>query len=916
MPPSHDPMIEDPGAAETASASDEHRPSKRPFGNRTRTIYYLLVLFNLATILRSVWLNNQLGAGEHLAENERLAAQLSRLSDVEIAAGAVRSPGSEIFSNGEVAAERARLQVAAAGLRQAMHAVRAGRGGEGRSPAEWRQIDGLTSQMIHGVDETIRHFSLGRIEDATRSMAKMDRAYAALRVELAAARTSLRDRQVAKFRRESLRNRQLGRQHAVSVLLMAGLILGLVAYGRRLDREVGASHERERYVDTLHGGKMALRLALGERDARTGELIQNQEILSQAQRIARMGSWEWDVASGKVRWSDELFRLVGREPAAAEPTYEAYMDVIATADRERVTRRLAQALDDLAPFEHEYGILLPNGESRVHRTAVRVDAGEGKTVLRMFGVVQDVTEWRRAEERMLRQEAQLAEAQRIARLGSWELDVQTGQVIWSEELYAILGTEPGQVAPSFKHYLELLPEEDRSRVAAIMREAMADQERFQFEHSLVRAGGEERCLFVQGVITRDEQGQPTRVIGVSQDITERRKAENDLRLSEDRFNLASQATNDVIWDIDLISGQVWVNESFASQFGYPQWGDIHSDVWLAAIHPEDVNRVHAGYLDVIESDSTTWNIQYRLAAFGGEWHDVLYRGHIVRGHAGKALRLIGAMMDISERRGIERMKDEFIATVSHELRTPLTSIRGALGLLSSGRLGTLPEKGQRLLDIASSNTDRLVRLINDILDIERIESGEVTLTKSECDAGVLARTAADVVRTLADRENIQILVDAPQVPLVADSDRMIQLLTNLLGNAVKFSPSGSAIRLAVRSDGSSVVFSVADEGRGIPADKLESIFERFQQVDASDSRDKGGSGLGLTICRSIVRQHGGEIGVESQPGNGSTFTVTMPAGKPDDALPEIDRRIIGLLSALKSGTDEEPGLEGGTADVA
>lgn len=358
-----------------------------------------------------------------------------------------------------------------------------------------------------------------------------------------------------------------------------------------------------------------------------------------------------------------------------------------------------------------------------------------------------------------------------------------------------------------------------------------------------------------------------------------KKQETALRQSEERFQLASRATNDVMWDWNLLTNALWINEAFSTQFGYPKSGDIPVDVWHAGIHPDDAERIGASIRTATDGTAADWTGLYRLRNGDGvRWHEVLDRAYIVRDSGGRAVRMIGAMMDITERRAMERMKDEFISTVSHELRTPLTSIRGALGLLSSGRLGMLAEKGQRLLTIASENTDRLVRLINDILDIERIESGKVTLEKMSCNAGELVRKAVESVRSLADREEIAIEVDATPATLMADPDRMIQTLTNLLGNAVKFSPAGSTITVTARAQGHNAVISVADRGRGIPANKLDRIFERFQQVDASDSRDKGGSGLGLAISRSIVRQHGGDISVESEIGRGSTFTITLPAG--------------------------------------
>jgi PAS domain S-box-containing protein len=244
--------------------------------------------------------------------------------------------------------------------------------------------------------------------------------------------------------------------------------------------------------------------------------------------------------------------------------------------------------------------------------------------------------------------------------------------------------------------------------------------------------------------------------------------------------------------------------------------------------------------------------------------------------------------DVTERREVERMKDEFVSVVSHELRTPLTSIRGSLGLLAAGKLGEVPEKGRRMLEIAVQNTDRLVRLINDILDIERIESGTVTMELKSVDASDLVHQSVDVMAAMAEKAGVRLYAWADRQPLEADPDRILQVLTNLLSNAIKFSPPESEVSLTTEAGEGEVVFRVRDAGRGIPPDRLESIFERFSQVDSSDAREKGGTGLGLAICRSIVQQHGGRIWVESTPGEGSTFTFTLPTSfSPAVHLPDV-----------------------------
>jgi signal transduction histidine kinase len=229
-----------------------------------------------------------------------------------------------------------------------------------------------------------------------------------------------------------------------------------------------------------------------------------------------------------------------------------------------------------------------------------------------------------------------------------------------------------------------------------------------------------------------------------------------------------------------------------------------------------------------------------------------------------------------ERAELERMKDEFLSIVSHELRTPLTSIRGSLGLLAGGVLGELPERGQRMIEIASTNTDRLVRLINDILDIEKMQSGRLEMNREVLSAAEVVNDALELMQAMARDAGVVLAAATEDTSFFADRDRMQQTFSNLISNAVKFSEPGKEVHVSARREDDEVIFSVADSGRGIPEDKLDLVFERFQQVDSSDARDKGGTGLGLPICKEIVERHGGRIWLESALGRGTTFFFTIP----------------------------------------
>jgi PAS domain S-box-containing protein len=260
----------------------------------------------------------------------------------------------------------------------------------------------------------------------------------------------------------------------------------------------------------------------------------------------------------------------------------------------------------------------------------------------------------------------------------------------------------------------------------------------------------------------------------------------------------------------------------------------------------------------------------------------------------KIAGMVVAFQDVSERRRLEKMKDEFISTVSHELRTPLTSLRASLGLISTGSFEKRPEKRAQMMDMAISNCDRLVRLVNNILDFDGVRSGRLSIDRQPVDSALLLRRASDIARAAAAQAQINFRIEAGESAVLADKDRILQVLNELLSNALKFSPPQTTIRLSAKpvedslhadssfsspaaARTSEICFKVEDQGRGIAADKLESIFDRFQQGDASDSRDSGGTGLGLALCRSIIEHHGGRLWAESTPGQGSCFLFTLPS---------------------------------------
>jgi signal transduction histidine kinase len=268
----------------------------------------------------------------------------------------------------------------------------------------------------------------------------------------------------------------------------------------------------------------------------------------------------------------------------------------------------------------------------------------------------------------------------------------------------------------------------------------------------------------------------------------------------------------------------------------------------------------------------------------------------------------GLRDDIRQLKEVERMKTEFVSTVSHELRTPLTALRGSLGLVLAGTTGPVASKTRDLLQIALQNTERLIRLINDILDVERIEAGHLVVRREPVELTTVLRTTVESLRTVAMEAGVAIAVEGETSAVVtADPDRLVQVFTNLISNAVRFSPRGETVTVSAKTTPTSVVVFVTDRGPGIPLEFRRRIFGKFQQADPAGAA--GGAGLGLAIVRAIVERHGGSVRFDSAPGHGTTFIMELPYTPPTSPVASVsvsDHRLLVLdddrdmLSVLRS----------------
>ena len=439
---------------------------------------------------------------------------------------------------------------------------------------------------------------------------------------------------------------------------------------------------------------------------------------------------------------------------------------------------------------------------------------------------------------------------------------------------------------------EFMPEERKGAMDAYLRKISETGEAQGLLH-LTHSDGDIRVVAYRNKLII-VPGRAPYVLGFGVNISEQVRAEGRLRTLTRQSDSILESVGDGIYGIDLDGKVTVVNAAAAQMLGYKQeeilgrtiHDLIHHTRADGTPYPRESCPIRKSLLnfDTVRisdevfwrKDGTSFPVEYVARP--------LIDTHSLEPGGIKAVGAVVAFTDTTERRALDRMKDEFISTVSHELRTPLTSLRGALGLLAGGALSARPEKTQQMLEIAISNTDRLVRLVNDILDLERISSGKAEIHPTLCSAEDLLRRAAAVQQARAPKPNIRIFFAAHGVNVWADPDRILQTLNNLISNAIKFSPPGSEVHLTARNlDDDEALIEVRDQGRGIPPEKLEHIFERFQQGDASDSRALGGTGLGLAICRSIIQQHGGRVWATSVLDQGTTFHFTLPT-KPSNNL--------------------------------
>jgi PAS domain S-box-containing protein len=507
-----------------------------------------------------------------------------------------------------------------------------------------------------------------------------------------------------------------------------------------------------------------------------------------------------------------------------------------------------------------------------------------------------------AAEKLRRQTELLQETQRrLERVtmsiqeGHWEVDLRTGKHWTSRTYLALLGyPADSDVYDTVEKAHKLIHPEDREMAHVIMQRHFASGTPFEVEVRMQLAEGGYRWFKMRGSAELDSQGNPFRISGSVSDIHKQRLAEEALREAQARFTRAIHGTQDGLWEVDLVRQELWLSPRLCELLGFVD-GELGSEtgVLRARAHPDDEERLGAAVHAVVETCATI-DVEVRMRMKSGDYRWFRLRGTPGVSSRGDVFRISGSMQDTHDAhlaredlirvteaaRAANLAKSEFLANVSHEIRTPMNGIIGMTRLL----LDTPLDSTQReFAETIRTSSDSLLAIINDLLDFSKIEAGKLDIESLEMDLPGNVEEVGSVMAFQAAAKNLELILNVhPHVPrhVVGDPQRVRQCLINLIGNAIKFTRVGEIVcevDVVKRTDTSALLrFTVRDTGVGIEPAALTGLFEPFVQADSSTTRHFGGTGLGLSIVRRLVEMMGGQVGVESQAGRGSTFWFQLP----------------------------------------
>jgi PAS domain S-box-containing protein len=495
----------------------------------------------------------------------------------------------------------------------------------------------------------------------------------------------------------------------------------------------------------------------------------------------------------------------------------------------------------------------------------------------------------RAERQRGEQLDMLSMIESLSGVGHWRVDMVDHAVLWSDEVYRIHGVSPARFTPDFAAAMAFYPEAERKRLEDNWQRTLEGAGPFELDMCIRRSDGVVRKVVSKGAAEFAPDGTPMAMFGVFQDVTHQRAAMDVLARSHARFKLLADNAADVIARVQLDGHSNYISPAVERLLGWKPL-DMAGRTAGSFIHPDDRARLAETFAEMARGQGSA-TLEHRLIHRDGRaiWGET--RMQLVRNEAGRPVETVVVIRDISRRKALEAqleqaraeaeaaaaVKADFLANMSHELRTPLTSIIGFTGLTLEQALPELVRSYVGRVDTAGR---ALLCTVNDILDFSKLEAGQVAIRPEPTDIDALARSTLELFTPQAGAKDLDLDLDlaTDQASIVADPDRLRQVLLNLIGNAVKFTTQGG-VRVAVTWNAVDERLRVVvyDTGDGIGADKLDQLFQRFSQVDGSQTRSHAGTGLGLAICKGLVEAMDGSIGADSVEGQGSAFWFDIPA---------------------------------------
>ncbi|GAA4017046.1 PAS domain-containing protein [Actimicrobium antarcticum] len=633
-------------------------------------------------------------------------------------------------------------------------------------------------------------------------------------------------------------------------------------------------------------------------------LIVSEERLQRGQEFANMGTWEWNIGTGKFFWSNGVAPLLGQAPGLPEISIDNYLDTVHPDDLPALRTALTACIDDDAPLDIEHRVVWPDRSVfwLLNRGNVVRDA-DGKAS-NMVGVVQSINKRKLAEIALIETGQRLRQAQMLARLGHWQITFPDHALYWSEEVYNILGQDAATFTPELTSYQNATHPDDRTLVSESI-ERSKETGRLDVMYRIVRPDGTIRHVQQQARAERAADGRLLRLSGTVQDMTDYFIAKEQLRQSEERFVMAVEGAGDGIWDWLMPTGELLLSGHCESMLGYVK-GEltISIDDWNAGVHPDEQALARQKLDAYLTGETASYSVEFRLRCKDGSFKWVLSRGTVVaRDSENLPLRMIGILSDISEQKAVQAdlvaaragaelanlAKSEFLSSMSHELRTPMNAILGFAQLLEHD--SRLTDDQQEDVHEILKGGRHLLQLINEVLDLAKVESGTMSLSLESVTLADLVEQCRQLIRPLAQARQITVHCAAPSEAAVrADRTRLKQVLLNLLSNAVKYNHAGGQIRVGVQAAANQRWrVTVADTGIGISAEHLASLFEPFNRLGAEYGTTEG-TGIGLTITHRLVHMMGGALGVDSEVGVGSTFWIELP----DEAMVTLEASSVSV----------------------